>query len=457
MRVIKTSILVILVIFFSTNLFAQFNKVVQISQPGDFQPAEVSIAINPTNTNNIVAVFPYRTKGFPRIDNNSYVTTDGGKSWQKIHTDNPENRVQGDDAVTFSSTGIVYHSYLSFYGIFKGNFEAPPSTGIYVSTSFDGGISWPERTRVIEHLNTPDPMEDKPYVVTDNSPESPYFGNLYLAWTHFDKYASKNPADSSQIYFSRSTDSAKVFSPYIRISENGGDCLDGDNTVEGAITAVGPKGQVYVVWAGSEGLVFTKSTDGGKTFDGNKVIGYISGGWDFNVSGLKRANGMPVTKVDLSKGPNRGSIYVNWVDDRYSDPDVFLKYSRNEGKTWSNPIRVNDDSLENGKAQFFTWMAIDPVDGSINIVYYDRSGLDSTYTGVTLARSIDGGKTFKTFKINQKPFECNSKVFFGDYTCIDAYNGLVIPAFMHFISKDNLAISAALFRFKPGTLEPSKD
>ena len=76
-----------------------------------------------------------------------------------------------------------------------------------MSTSFDGGISWPERTRVIEHLNTPDPMEDKPYVVTDNSPESPYFGNLYLAWTHFDKYASKNPADSSQIYFSRSTDS----------------------------------------------------------------------------------------------------------------------------------------------------------------------------------------------------------------------------------------------------------
>jgi hypothetical protein len=457
MRVIKISTLALLVIFFYRFSFAQFNKVVEISHPGDFQSAEVSIAINPTNTNNIVAAFICRTKSFPIIDNNSYVTKDGGKSWQKIHTTNPENRIQGDDGVTFSSTGIVYHSYLSFYGIYGTPFKAPPSTGIYVSASFDGGISWPRRTRVIEHLNTPEPMEDKPYVVTDNSKESPYFGNVYLAWTHFAKYGSKNPADSSQIYFSRSTDSGKVFSPYVRISKQGGDCLDSDNTVEGAITAVGPKGHVYVVWAGSKGLVFTKSTDGGKTFNGNKVIGYISGGWDFDVPGIERCNGMPVTKVDISKGPNRGSIYVNWIDDRYGDPDVFLKYSRDEGKTWSNPVRVNDDSLENGKAQFFTWMAIDPVDGSINIVYYDRSGLYSTYTGVTLARSINGGKTFKTFRINQKPFKCNSKVFFGDYTGIDAYDGLVTPAFMHFISKKNLAISAALFKFKPGTLEPAKE
>ena len=43
---------------------------------------------------------------------------------------------------------------------------------------------------------------------------------------------------------------------------------DSDNTVEGAVPAVGPNGEVYIVWAGPLGLVFKKSTDGGLTFPG---------------------------------------------------------------------------------------------------------------------------------------------------------------------------------------------
>lgn len=440
----------------SSNVLAQFNKVVRISHPHDEKPAEVSIAINPANPKNIVAAFITRKDSFPGIQNYTYVTMNEGKTWKKIMTKNPDNRVQGDDGLAFSRSGILYHSYLSFYGIYGGT-SAYPSSGIFVSTSYDGGLKWPTRGLVIQHINTSAPMEDKPYVTVDKSTGSPYEGNVYTAWTHFAKYGSKNPADSSQIYFTRSTDSARTFSPALRISNYGGNCLDNSRTVEGAMTAVGPKGQVYVVWAGPRGLVFTKSLDGGESFSRNKVIGYISGGWDFNVPGIDRANGMPVTKVDLSHGPYRGSIYVNWVDDRNGSYDVFLKYSRNEGKTWSNPIQVSKDSVGNGKDQFFTWMAVDPVDGSVNIVYYNRDGLDSTKTAVTLARSIDGGKTFKHYRINQKPFQCNKKVFFGDYIGIDAYNGLVVPAYMHFISKNNLAISAAIFHFKPGTQEKARN
>ena len=96
-------------------------------------------------------------------------------------------------------------------------------------------------------------------------------------------------------------------------------------------------------------------------------------------------------------------------------------------------------------------MAIDPVDGSINSMFYDRRDLDGTKTGVTLARSIDGGKTFVNYKINLEPFECNKAVFFGDYSGIDAYGGRVVPIFAHFVGKRELAVSAALFDFKPGT------
>ena len=96
-------------------------------------------------------------------------------------------------------------------------------------------------------------------------------------------------------------------------------------------------------------------------------------------------------------------------------------------------------------------MAVDPVDGSVNVVFYDRAGYDSTETGVTLARSVDGGKTFVNYKINQPAFNCNPEVFFGDYTGIDAYNGEVIPIYMYFKNKFDLGIAAALFHFKPGT------
>ncbi len=88
---------------------------------------------------------------------------------------------------------------------------------------------------------------------------------------------------------------------------------------------------------------------------------------------------------------------------------------------------------------------------SINIIYYDRKDYDSTGTGLTLARSIDGGQNFMNFKINQKPFFPNPGIFFGDYTGIDAYGGKIIAAYMYFKSFIETGISAALFKFVPGS------
>jgi hypothetical protein len=44
-------------------------------------------------------------------------------------------------------------------------------------------------------------------------------------------------------------------------------------------------------------------------------------------------------------------------------------------------------------------------------------------------------------------------VFFGDYSSISAYDGRVVPVFMHVVEQRRLAVSVALFRFKPGTQE----
>ena len=292
---------------------------------------------------------------------------------------------------------------------------------------------------------------DPVVVVVDNAAGSKYKGTVYLAWTRFDVYGSADPDSHSHIYFSRSTDGGKTFSMPFLISDASGDCRDSDNTVEGAVPAVGPKGEVYVVWAGPLGLVFKKSLDGGLTFGKDKVLGPMPGGWDFAVAGLDRANGMPVTGVDLSKGPNQGTLYVNWIDARNGDPDVFIASSRDGGETWSGPIRVNDDPLKNGKAQFFTWMSVDPIDGSVNTVFYDRRGTEGVGTKITLARSVDGGRSFVNYQIDVPVFACDPRVFFGDYSGISAYNGRVVPIFMHFTQDRKLAVSVALFHFKPGS------
>jgi hypothetical protein len=428
-------------------------QVVRITDASAINPAEVSIAINPKNPDNMIAAsFQLGRPPGPRAGSSHYVTFDGGKTWKTVPTPNPRRLVQGDDIVVFSSDGIAYHVHLSFDGIRQPR-PARAENGMVVNVSKDGGNTWTDGTDAIHHINTVMPFEDKPGMVVDNAPGSPSKGNVYLAWTRFDVYGSANPEHRSQIYFTRSTDQGQTFSMPFRISDTGGDCVDSDNTVEGAVPAVGPSGEVYIVWAGPLGLVFDKSNDGGLTFGKDKVISDMPGGWDFSIEGLTRANGMPVTGVDLSNGPNRGTLYVNWIDHRNGDPDVFVMSSRNGGDTWSAPVRVNDDAVKNGKAQFFTWMAVDPVDGSVNVIFYDRRDTEGSQTGVTLARSVDGGKSFVNHRIDLPPFAAHSRVFFGDYGGISAYEGRVVPAFMHFVNDSSLAISVALFRFKPGTQE----
>ena len=430
---------------------AQAQQVVRITEPTAINPAEVTIAINPKNPDNMIAAsFQTGMPPKPRAGSYHYVTFDGGKTWTTVATPDPKNLVQGDDVMAFGSDGVAYHAHLSFDGI---RFPRPPraENGMIVNVSKDGGKTWSEGTPAINHVNTVTPFEDKPGLVVDNAASSRWKGNVYMAWTRFDVYGSANPEDHSQIYFTRSTDQGQTFAMPFRISDTGGDCLDSDNTVEGAVPAVGPKGEVYVVWAGPLGLVFDKSLDGGLTFGKDKVIGNIPGGWDFSVNGLERANGMPTTAVDLSNGPNKGTLYVNWIDARNGDPDVFVMYSRDGGDNWSQPVRVNDDPIKNGKEQFFTWMSVDPIDGSVNVVFYDRRDTSGSTTGVTLARSVDGGRTFVNRKIDVKPFAPNPHIFFGDYSSISAYGGRVVPVFMHFDDDKKLVVSVALFKFKPGT------
>jgi alpha-glucosidase len=424
-------------------------RLVRVSPPEAKGAVEVSVAINPTNPDHLVAVSVARMKDHPGVTDFAYVSNDAGRSWKTVPRANPHKTQQGDDVVTFTPDGLAVHAFISFAGIRQAR-PRRAHTGIVTSTSRDG-VTWNAQVPVVELFNSAEPHEDKPWIRADVSDDSPHKGNLYVAWTKFDVYGSSKPEHKSHVYFSRSRDSGKSFAVPRKISDQPGDALDKSGTVMGACPGVGPKGEVYVVWAGPGSVFFARSTDGGVNFDKNKVISDCAG-WDFPIKGLGRASGTPSVGVDITKGKDRGSIYVCWADARNGDPDVFLTVSRDGGETWSKPLRVNNDAK--GKEQWFPWLVVDPVDGSVNIAYYDRGAREGTLTDVTLTRSVDGGRTFAHFKLNDEPYELSKLGFFGDYLGLDCRGGRVAALWMHPMDKSRrLGISSVVLDFDPGTQE----
>lgn len=368
-------------------------------------PEEPTIYIDPNNTNRIIAGSNI---------NSVFYSEDGGYSWNVKKLYSSAYGVAGDPMVIVDEAGHYYYFHLS----------SPPNGSwldrIVCQKSTDGGVTWNQGSFM--GLNG-DKDQDKPWAVVDRTT-----GNIYVTWTQFDKYGSSILEHRSNIMFSKSTDGGESWSEAVRINQVDGNCIDSDETVEGAVPAVGPDGEIYVSWAGPLGLVFDRSTDQGETWLDNDIfVSDLPGGWDFDIPGIQRCNGFPVTVCDLSGGPNHGTIYINWSDQRNGtdDTDVWLVKSTDGGDTWSDRIRVNDDPP--GRQQFFTWMTVDQVTGHLHFVFYDRRNYDDTNTDVFMATSTDEGETISNYKISQEPFVPDSNIFFGDYNNISAVNNVIRP------------------------------
>ena len=207
-----------------------------------------------------------------------------------------------------------------------------------------------------------------------------------------------------------------------------GDCVDDDLTAEGAVPAVGANGEIYVAWSRNSKIWFNTSLDDGETWmEEELAIADQVNGWVLEIPGIYRCNGLPVTVCDNSDSEYKGTVYVNWADQRAGndDTDIWLKKSDDGGKTWSEDIKINTDTSDNH--QFLPWLTIDQVTGYLYCVFYDRRSHTDNTTDVYLAVSKDGGSTFKNYKISEKSFVPNDKIFFGDYTNISVYNGMIRP------------------------------
>ena len=398
----KKFLLLFICLTLIASVFAQYQNVMISDQSW---PNEPSISMDPNN--------PLRLVAAANI-NKYFVSDDGGFSWTLNYIESESFGVAGDPCIIVDTAGDFYYLHLS-----------SPTGGSWldriVCQKFDfENNEWTDGS-FMGFFGEKD--QDKEWAVVDSATN-----NIYVTWTQFDKYGSDDPYHFSNILFSKSTDAGESWSEAIQINEVSGGCLDDDNTTEGAVPTVGPNGEIFVAWSGPEGIVFDRSYDQGETWlDEDIFVNSQPTGWVYDIPGISRCNGLPITCCDISYTETRGTIYVNWTDQRNGtdDTDVWLSKSLDNGNTWSEAVRVNDDAP--GRQQFLTWMTIDQTNGDILIVFYDRRNHEDKGTDVYLARSTDAGETFENIQISESPFYPSASVFFGDYNNITAHDGVVRP------------------------------
>ena len=350
----------------------------------------------------------FRTGVTPAIRRVGYsYSTNAGTSWSVSAltpiTDATHPRTS-DAVVCSDSAGNFYIATISI--------DINNANGILlIYKSTDGGVTFPVS------YNAGSPNEDKEWIACDlTHGSSPYKNNLYISWTSF-----STPYD--YIEFTKSTNGGVNWSNRISVSHESG--------VQGSDLAIGPNGEIYVVWVGGftdDIIYFNKSIDGGTTFmatDGIAGEG-ASPSIPISTSGVT----FPSIATDVTGGPRNGYIYVTWCDARNGDPDIFLSRSTDAGATFSTAVRVNNDAVSNGKLQCWHWIAVNEV-GNIAILYYDsRNTASNTIIEAWLARSTDGGQTFVNERLSSVPSptnQPNSDVRFGDYINVDYRGTRIAP------------------------------
>ena len=397
------------------SLPAVVGQVITVTPEGGFHN-EPSIAVNPGDPSQLVAGYQMPAAvAFSR---------DGGSSWKIATGTAPTDyRVSGDVSVIYDKKGAAILCYIAFDRLGTENYWARGATrnGVFVRRSADGGETWDATAHtVIAQPTKPDiPFEDKPYIVADTT-ASKFAGNLYVGWTEF-------RIDESVILFSRSADGGLTWSAPAEISTHHGLPRDDNGAVEGFTGAVASDGTLYVAWADGDSIVMASSRDGGKTFSKSRAV-LETAPLYFAAEGLDRANGFPEIGIDPRHG-RKGRLYLTWSDYRDGDIGVFCAASDDGGKSWSKPVRVNSNPLHDGTDQFFQWLAVDAVTAAVNVIFYDRrNDPENRKTVVTLARSDDGGRTFRNYAWTHDAFVTRREEFLGDYIGVAALNNKVYGA-----------------------------
>jgi hypothetical protein len=240
---------------------------------------------------------------------------------------------------------------------------------------------------------------------------------------------------------------------------NAAQVAPGSATSDFGDIAIGPTGQVLVAYQrqgsgqGPDSIFINLDADG--LGAGGFAAQVTATGT--NVGGFDAIPAQPDRTVDAeaglaydrSGGPRNGRVYLvytNETPDESNNTDIFVRFSTNNGATWSAPVRVNDDTTTN--SQFLPRIALDQTTGNIGVTWHDARAdggtgpadadgpnNDAQFWG---SFSTDGGATFlPNFQISagtsdedgaEPPAACCADLDYGDYTGASFDAGVLHPA-----------------------------
>lgn len=335
----------------------------------------------------------------------------------------------GDPALAVDSSGNFYFASLAVNNVFT---SGGSRIAVARSTSTSPAVTFGTPTLLQGLLGTSSAFQDKELIAVDTS-GGPFDGRVYVAWTEFANSSDSTP----RLLFARSTSTAPLaFAPPIPLTP--ADALN-----HGGMPAVGPSGEVYVVWGRfiftggavtSESIRILKSTDGGVNFVNpdpadaapNKTIASPTPAPDLLTTGgiNIRTRGFPYIGVDTTPlgSPTRGNVYVVYqADPDGAGPDlsdIFFTRSLDGGATWSAPAIINKAPAVTDNPDTTTndnWqpsIAVSPSNGEIAVTFYDRrndttaADGDPANTKVSLFKAIsrDGGLTWSNEQASDVAF-----------------------------------------------------
>ena len=186
---------------------------------------------------------------------------------------------------------------------------------------------------------------------------------------------------SSDVMFQLADSAGKLTSP-VRVNDRAGDAaVRNENPPK---VAVGPKGEVYVVWANERekwkgNIRFARSTDEGRSF--SPALTLNSDG-----SGQPAGHAFQSMVVDASS-----RIHVAWIDERNKTAknrgaEIWICTSTDGGRTFRPDRKVLSDVCECCRTTF----AADS-GGNLFIAYRTVPAEGPMYRDIVVARSRDGG------------------------------------------------------------------
>jgi hypothetical protein len=340
---------------------------------------EPSIAVDPTDPSRIVIGWrqfdtiasDFREAGYA-------YSHDGGACWTfpGVHEDGV---FRSDPVLAADRFGNIYYNSL------HTDLGADWRCDLFISG--DGGVTWSG-----PHFAY---GGDKQWMVIDNT-GGIGDGNIYQAWN-----TAGNPWFPAT--YNRSVDSGFSFQPPLEIPQQ---------PKFGSVD-VGPDGEMYVVGRNGSGQFFLLRSDNARdsgqmpAFD--TVTPVFLGGTQTLGDGPNPIGllGQVWVAVDRSEGPSRGYVYVLCSINRPGlDPlDIMFTRSVDGGASFSSPMRINDDVIDNEAWQWFGTMSVAP-NGRIDAIWNDtRNSPTHAESELHYAFSVDAGLTWSENVAVSPPFD----------------------------------------------------